>query len=227
MSYIKLHRKVADHWVFKDARYFQIWMYLLFTANWKPSKRVVDGRLTEIPRGDVLTSLATIADATGNSIKVVRQFLTLAEMDTMVVTQRARRATWLTICNYETYQGDDIPSGHSNGTQTALKGISKGNTLRREEVNTPLTPLSGGGGDVDAVERLEQIKDRRAEQGKPKDLEEVLAYAQVIGCPEDKAMDYFGWFESTGWRAGKAAHPIRNWRLHFSTWWRQKRSSNG
>lgn len=94
------------------------------------------------------------------------------------------------------------------------------------DTNTPLTPLSGGGGEVDAVERLEQIKDQRAEQGKPKDLEEVLAYAQVIGCPEHMAMDYYGWFESTGWRAGKAAHPIRNWRLHFSTWWRNKRSSN-
>lgn len=153
-GWIKLHRSALHHPVLRSARAMGFWTYLLLQANWAPRKRMVDGEIRVIDRGEILTSLAKMADDTKLTIKQVRHLLDVFEMDNMVARKGARKGTHLTICNYESYQGIGHDEGTIEGTKGARKGQHYKKERREEEDNTPLTPLKGG--DVAKPRRRDQ-----------------------------------------------------------------------
>jgi hypothetical protein len=59
-GYIRLHRKILDHALFKDkpAEWFKIWMLILLRANWRESVfRPRQGEQITVPAGSLVTSL--------------------------------------------------------------------------------------------------------------------------------------------------------------------------
>lgn len=118
-GYIKMHREVMDHPIFSHAGMFRLWCYLLLRANWREAAWLIPGTTDKVmvARGQLITGRETLlvslygASTKGvdvpSSRTVWRWLEALRDMDCIVVRNVSNRCSLVTICNYETYQGDD------------------------------------------------------------------------------------------------------------------------
>lgn len=127
-GWIKLHRQIRNHWVFKNADYFKAWVVIISEVNHQSSKVLIEGELIECKRGQSVNSLATWVSILGNdwTIQKLRTFLKLLEKDGMINTEGLRKTTRLTVCNYDSYQSEQ-------------QADNKQTTSRQQGDNTQLT----------------------------------------------------------------------------------------
>lgn len=140
-GFIKLHRGWRDtDGLTKSASFseHEAWLWLLENAAWKDMRRLnAKGEIVEIKRGEMHTSLRSLAKAWGWSKKRVQSFLTRLEVVTKLVTAGGQSGTHLTICNYRKYQD----SGDGLGSDMGTAGGQPGDTQEegkegKEEKNT-------------------------------------------------------------------------------------------
>src|SRR5690606_19984816 len=105
-GWIKLHRRIVDHWLWQDPVRFQWWIKLLLTVNHTEKRTLIGGDLVECKRGQLITSLGGLSTLFSCGKDATRNFLKLLERDGMIRTESTTRFTRITICNYESYQGD-------------------------------------------------------------------------------------------------------------------------
>lgn len=110
-GWIKIHREIADHWIFQDAEKFKWWIDMLFLASYEANRVNVGNRITEVKRGQFLGSLAFLSKRWGVSKERVINFLRLLQSDGMIDKSSDKNITLITICNYESYQdvSDNLP----------------------------------------------------------------------------------------------------------------------
>ena len=105
-GWIKLHRSIINHWIFKDEVKFKAWITILCEVNHKPKKLNIGNLLLDCERGESLNSLDTWAKIFGgkwNKSKV-RRFFELLEYDNMILTKSEQKTTRLIVRNYSVYQ---------------------------------------------------------------------------------------------------------------------------
>lgn len=115
-GFIKLHRKIADHWIWSGEPFDRAhaWIDLLIMANWKTNKRVIGGQVVEQQRGEVLTSIGTLAKRWRWSENKVRRFLKVLVEEGMVQADGRAYGTSLTIENYAFFQDEQRADGRAN-----------------------------------------------------------------------------------------------------------------
>ncbi len=165
-GWIKIYRSLLDWEWFDDAETVKLFIYLLLSANYEDKK----WRGMVVERGQYVTSVGSLSEILGLSVKKVRIRLQRLSDSGAITTSGANRFTIITICNYDTYQDaetekDDLRAnrGRAKGEQTAPKRASK----RANEFNT-LTPY-----DCDTYEYPDEDKGRakgraKGEQTAPK-----------------------------------------------------------
>lgn len=116
-TWIKLDRNVVKHWIFKDEWKFKCWIDMLVLANYSENKIEIKGMLFTCKRGELLYSLDSLSTRWGGNKSKVRRFLKLLESDSMIVLKSEQVTTRITICNYESYQGER----NADETQTNRK----------------------------------------------------------------------------------------------------------
>lgn len=139
-GWIRLHRKLRDHWLWDNKEVkskFEAWIDLIMMASHRERTVYIKDQLVTIKRGEVCCSLNTFAKRWKWSTGKVRRFISVLKTDKMVVQQTTRVATHLSICKYDTYQGerhaDGTPDGISNDTQTKRERYTE-NTLEQLEI---------------------------------------------------------------------------------------------
>jgi DNA replication protein DnaD len=105
-GWIKLDREITSHWIFEDSWKFRNWIDLLTLVNHSEQKVNIKSTVLTCNRGETLCSLETFAKRWNCDKSKVRRFLKLLEADSMIVLKSEHITTRLTICNYDTYQGD-------------------------------------------------------------------------------------------------------------------------
>lgn len=107
-GYINLHRKIQYSWLWSKPEYFQWFIAMIFKANYKNIKTVFEGKLTEIERGSFITSQRKLsAELPQCSEQKLRTFLKILEKDKVIkITKPSKKATQITILNYDSYQYD-------------------------------------------------------------------------------------------------------------------------
>jgi hypothetical protein len=118
-GWIKIHRKILNHWVFKDAEKYRAWTIILMDVNHSSKKVNIGNLLLTCDRGESLNSLETWVKMFGknwNKSKV-RRFFKLLESDSMIVLKSERKTTRLTVCKYDDYQ----ETRNTDETQTKRK----------------------------------------------------------------------------------------------------------
>jgi hypothetical protein len=127
-GWIKIHRQLKTHWVFKDAEYLKAWITILMDVNHKENIVCIHGELIECGRGQSINSLNTWSELFGSnwSVQRVRTFFKLLEKSEMINTQGLRKTTRITVCNYEAYQSEQ----QTNNRQV---------THKQQATNTQLT----------------------------------------------------------------------------------------
>jgi len=140
-GWIKIHRQIRNHWVFKNANYFKAWVAIILEVNHKPIKIVIEGELIECNRGQSANSLATWVKILGDdwTVQKIRTFFKLLEKDGMINTEGLRKTTRITVCNYDSYQGEQQGDNKetTNRQQGDNKEITTNNNVKNEKKNIP------------------------------------------------------------------------------------------
>jgi len=118
-GWIKTYRSLYHHWIFNNEKYLKAWLTILFEANFKEEKVIIEGELILCKVGQKLYSLKTWTKIFGKgwSVQKVRTFFRLLEKDSMIETKGLRKTTLLTVCNYEKYQNGVTDRQHTDNTQ--------------------------------------------------------------------------------------------------------------
>lgn len=115
-GFIKLHRRVLDHWLGTSPEYLGYWISLLFMANWKDTQVVRHGHVVTVPRGSILIAERTLAKKWDVSPSKVHRVIKLFIKENMLIrTNTETSLKLIKVCNYEKFQGRD------NEPETATK----------------------------------------------------------------------------------------------------------
>lgn len=147
-GWIKLHRKILKWEWYDSPSTKDVFLHLLLIANIEPVK----WHGITIERGQVVTSLSSIAEQTGLGVKQVRTAIERLERAQSVARSAHSKYTVFTVIGYDEYQEgaqSTANKGQAEGKQKANKGQQYKNNknIRNKELenNTPPTPSKGGG----------------------------------------------------------------------------------
>lgn len=138
-GWIKLSRKIQDHWIWTDHEYAYAWMDLLLMANHEDKKILVDKQPVIIRRGQMLTSIKKLSTRWKWGRDRVYRFLRALESDNMLTRVSTSSGTTLTIVNYGKFQSKSNTNETSDKTpnETTDKTSDKtsGKTQTRKNKN--------------------------------------------------------------------------------------------
>lgn len=136
-GWVSLHRSVTENFVWQDKPFNMgaAWVDLILMANHEEKKMPLDGRLITIKRGQTFSSVRSLAERWGWSKNKVTRFLSLLEQDEMVITERSKNGTLLTLVNYGNYQDSRDNKGTPKGHQRDDEGTPTGRNNNDNNVN--------------------------------------------------------------------------------------------
>jgi hypothetical protein len=102
-GFITLHRQILDWEWYGDTNTFRVFVHLLLNANYTDGR--FEGRV--IHRGQLVTSLTSLAAGTSLSIRQVRVSLEHLQMTGEVTSESNNRYRVITIVKYDDYQSPD------------------------------------------------------------------------------------------------------------------------
>ena len=207
-TYIKLDRGLQNNWLWESKPFSlgQAWVDLLLEAAYEDHMRDWKGSYLMQHRGEVFTSIVSLAARWGWSEKKVTRFIAALERDKMVRKGVLPKGTLLTIENYEKFQGrvraDDRADDRANAEQTTE--------------HVPTTKESKEG-----KESKEYSKSscRTTTTMQVPTRDEVHAYCMQRGnnVDADRFVDYYS---SNGWMVGK--NHMKDWKAAVRVWERKE-----
>ena len=170
-GWIKIQRDITGHWLAQDMERLGRWLDLLCLANYEDGRVLVGGSLVELKRGQLAMSFSFLAERWKCSKSTASKFIELLESDGMVERSIERRATILTICNYDSYQQkEDKPRTITEQLPNDCRTIAERNKEEKEEKENINNNISN------APTREEKVSwDESVEQG-------FLARFNAQGC---------------------------------------------
>lgn len=123
-GWIKLHRKIQDHWIYQEKRQFsryESWLDLIMMANHKDNKALIDGELITIEKGSFITSKRELGRRWDWSNSKVDKFLDLLKQDGMIAYKSDTKKTVISIGKYEAYHELEKEKRSRNETETNQK----------------------------------------------------------------------------------------------------------
>ena len=126
-GYIKLHRKTLKSLVFQNSKLFQLWLYCLLKASYKPCEVLIGLQKITLEAGQFVfgRKVASVdLDQTENSIY---RHLKMLESLKNIEVKSNNKFSIVTICNWETYQSQEIENQQQ---------IDNKSTTNRQQIDT-------------------------------------------------------------------------------------------
>lgn len=191
-GWIKLHRKLLDHWSASEPEMLATWIRLLLEANHQDSKKLFNGSLVEIKRGQLIFGYNAFSTKAGVSKKKLERYMKLFEGEGMLERQRGSKYSLLTITCYDSYQ-ERGGKGEAEGRQKGSKGEHRKNV------------------------KNENNGEKHSSKAKTSNPSEVQAYFEDRGYYEKGIGEKFiNYYDSIGWMRGK--QPVKDWKATARTW---------
>jgi hypothetical protein len=183
-GWIKIHRKFLEWEWFNKSEAVHLFMYMLLKANHKDGK----WQGIEVKRGQFISSLGNISNATGISIQTIRTILKKLEKTNEIELKSTSQFTIVTISKYDCYQeqNDDTNKPLTNNQQATNKQLTTNKNDKKERMLF-IVPS----------------------------LQEVSAYCQERNNNVD-SQKFFDFYESKGWMVGK--NKMKDWKAAVRTW---------
>jgi hypothetical protein len=139
-GWIKLHRKLKDHWIWKSDNRLKWWIDILLSVNHSEKKVLLKNTLVTCKRGQTVKSLGTWAKDWNVTKKTVSDFFKLLESDGMIETENIKITTRLTVLNYDIYNEsvdatETLSKREVNATETLSKRYLRTNKNEKKEEN--------------------------------------------------------------------------------------------
>jgi hypothetical protein len=108
-GWIKLHRKSYENFLYRENRPHtrrEAWEDMISFANYRDESVLIGNEKIEVKRGQSIRSLETWGKMFLWDKSKVKRFFDLLKSEKMIVAENMHKTTRITICNYESYQGD-------------------------------------------------------------------------------------------------------------------------
>ena len=130
-GWIKIHRKFLDWEWFNKSEAVHLFLYMLIKANHKDAK----WQGNDVKRGQFISSLGNISNATGISIQQIRTILKKLEKTNEIEVKSTSQFTIVTICKYECYQDENDTANKplTNNQQTTNKPSTTNKNEKKEK----------------------------------------------------------------------------------------------
>jgi len=122
LGWIKLHRQLLDNWIMTEPEALSVWVRFLLEANHDTKKKMLNGSLVEIKRGQLVFGLEAFSARSGVSIAKLRRYIKLLESDGMINRLKTAKYSIITIASFDSYQSTDKQTAskeQSNNKQIA------------------------------------------------------------------------------------------------------------
>lgn len=211
--FIKVYEKLLKWEWFTDANTLQLFIYLLLSANYK--ELTFHGE--KIQRGQLVTSLTKLGQATGQTIRQVRDNLKHLEMTGEVTSRANNRYRVITIVRYDDYQSSD-----KQNDKQIDKQLDKQMTSQPTSKTTTSIEYIESNNDRYIESPSEIYKGKTAQRFIPPTKQEIDIFCLENGLSID--VDYFyDHYTSNGWMIGK--NKMKDWRATVRNWARRDRGS--
>lgn len=147
-------RKIWNHPEFKPEPFSEreAFLWLVSEASWKDRTARAGRVVVDLRRGQLCASVRFMAEAWQWSKSRVNRFLQRLEKRDMLVSEIGTGQLVITLCNYETFQGQRDTSGTRAGQQAGHERDSSGTNYKKDEIQkeesekniTPLPPKGDG-----------------------------------------------------------------------------------
>jgi hypothetical protein len=173
-GYIKFHRKFKDWRWYKDRNVKDLFIHLLFEANWKDD----NFRNVLIKRGSLTTGRKKLADDTGLTQQEIRTAITKLKSTNEITTKATNKYTVITVVNYNKYQSD----GNTNNQQNNQPSTKRATTTKElKELKEYYNRCSG-------LKNIRAITEKRAisinARVKDYSLKDVYTMIDMVGNSE-------------------------------------------
>jgi len=154
-GFVKIHRSIVDWEWYGDPSTRSVFLHLLFTANWKPSRL----KNIDVAPGQCVTSIPSLAKDLGLSEKNVRTALSHLKATGEVADQSAGWCRLVTIVKWEFYQNSLIePAGEVAGEVAGDRQASGRQVAASEEGKKPIREERKKGASAPIADRVEAFK---------------------------------------------------------------------
>ena len=238
-GWIKIYRDIDDWRYFSDAKTLQLFLYLILHANTEDC--YFHSELCR--RGELITSISHLSDVLNLSTQNIRTIFRKLNGKELTI-KTTNRNTHITICNYDSYQGEKKETNKENNTQitnkqqttnkqlTTIKEYKNKEYKKEEEISTIVDKEKKPSADSEIFssekdsgnsaqlipeekEKEKKVAPKRESRFVPPTLEEVKDYEAQKGYTFS-AEKFWGYYESNGWRVGK--NPMKSWHGACVTW---------
>ena len=133
-TFLKLHRSILESAVFSDAETLRLWIYLLCKAATTDRQILVEGKVVNLKRGQLITGRKKISEQLKMAeSKVYRTLKTLETLGNVNIKPN-NKFSLVTIENWEKFQGD-FPKVNNKRT-TNEQQVNNKRTTNEQQVNT-------------------------------------------------------------------------------------------
>jgi len=183
-GWIKIHRKFLEWEWFNKSEAVHLFMYMLLKANHKDGK----WQGMEVKRGQFISSLSNISNATGISIQTIRTIFKKLEKTNEIEVKSTSQFTIVTILKYDCYQdeNDNTNKPLTNNQQATNKQLTTNKNEKKERM-------------LFIVPSLQEVSDYCQERNNNVDSQK-----------------FFDFYESKGWMVGK--NKMKDWKAAVRTW---------
>lgn len=211
-TFIKLHRSILDSAVFSDAEVLRLWIYLLCRASVDDRQIIIDGRVVNVKKGQLITGRKKLAEHLNTTESKAYRSLKLLQKLGCVNIEVNNRFSLVTLLNWGKFQ--DVPrkseQQNNNRITSDEQQFNNRPTTDEQQTNT-----------YNNVKELNNVNnDNIGEKPKhkrfvPPTIEEVKAYCQdrKNNVNAERFMDYY---MSNGWKVGK--NKMKDWKAAVRTW---------
>ena len=151
-GFIPLGRSFFSHPFWSERRVFsraEAWVDLVQEAEWKARKKMLIGKMIEVPRGGIVASVRFLSDRWTWSNTKVCQFLEILRQDSMITTEKRQGITIVILCNYDKFnpvdkEGKTTRKRRGNDGETTVERRRDDETEEGKEVEQTNTQSPRG-----------------------------------------------------------------------------------
>ena len=214
--FIKLYDKIMQWEWYKDVNTFRLFIHLLLRANYKDLR--FEGKT--IQRGQLVTSLASLASETGLTQRQIRVSLDRLKMTGEVSSLSCPRYRIITIVKYNEYQSDgrqnvSLMTDKMSASRQPHDSLVTGSRQAHDKLMTTSIEQIEEIEQIDKVEQIEERGGRTAKRFYPPTREEIEIFCLENGLTID--IDRFiNYYSSNGWMVGR--NKMKDWQATVRNW---------
>lgn len=219
--WFKMYASITDHPVFSDAQAYRAFGWCMRRACW----RATYSHGKQIPRGSFWTTNRDGAVECHSSIETWRKAMAkLVELE-MIKIESTSTHTFVTIVNYDKYQGDEPVDGVlKNSTPSRTRTSTPSSTPTGTPTSTRSRSTSTGSNQEVSGAAADAAPPATRQRFVPPTIQEAAEYARQVVPFAFSVAKWHEYYTSNGWKVGR--NPMKDWKAALRRWAREDRERN-